>query len=237
MTLLERVLHLRTAAAAADDAYAIRQRTGALVTEAEKVESLLKDVRQIAGGMAELRAAGILPDGELAPADIDKAARMLRQTAAALAVQDIDAPLDSIRAHIKQARSLTDSLRQAAGHAWVKELNRDIPPINEDLVDALDKSGMNVEQLRAKIENAHGVLDVLRNRAVPQSGDVAKLQAVRESLRSCGEGISRIVDPALARVIMEAQEATGMPLSSITPEILARLAQLGILDRFRVRLR
>ncbi|MBL1109383.1 hypothetical protein JK361_33200 [Streptomyces sp. 5-8] len=237
MTLLERIQHLRTAAAAADDAHAIKQRTGALVTAAETVESLLKDVRQVAGGMAELRAVGISPSRDLPDAATDKVTSLLRETAASLAAQDVDAPLDGVKAHIKQARALIDGLRQAVDGAWAKELSRDTPPINEDLVNALAKSGLDIEQLRAEIENAHGILNVLRNRAVPQVGDVAKLASARESLRSCGERISRLVDPTLARVIMEAQEATGMPLSSITPEVLTQLARLGILDRFWVRLR
>ncbi|MEV8606249.1 hypothetical protein AB0465_41015 [Streptomyces griseoviridis] len=237
MTLLERIQHLRTAAAAADDARAIKQRTGALVTAAEAVESLLKDVRQVAGGMAELRAGGIALGEDLPDAAMDKVISLLKETAASLATQDVDAPLDSVKAHIKQARTLIDGLRQAVDGAWVKELSRDTPPINEDLVNALAKSGLDIEQLRAEIENAHGILNVLRNRAVPQPGDIAKLAAARESLRSCGEEIGRLVDPALARVIMDAQEATGMPLISFTPGVLTQLARLGILDRFWVRLR
>lgn len=237
MTLLERIQHLRTAAVAADDAHAIKQRTGALVTTAETVENLLKDVRQVAGGMIEFRAAGIFPSGSLPDAATEKVTSLLRETAASLAAQDVDAPLDSAKAHIKQARTLIDGLRQDVDGAWAKEVSRDIPPINEELVDALAKSGMDIEQLRGEIENARGILSVLRNRAVPQAGDIAKLAAVRESLQSCGEKISRLVAPALAGVIMDALGDSGTPLSSFTPEVITQLAQLGILDRFWVRLK
>jgi hypothetical protein len=237
MTLLERIQHLRTAAAAADDAHAIKQRTGALVTAAEAVESLLKDVRQVAGGMAELRAGGIALGEDLPDAAMDKVNSLLRETVASLAAQDVDAPLDSVKAHIKQARTLIDGLRQTVDNAWAKELSRDTPPINEELVDALAKSGMDIEQLRGEIENARGILTVLRNRAVPQAGDIARLVAARESLQSCGEKITRLVAPALAGVIMEALGDSGAPLSSFTPEVITQLAQLGILDRFWVKLK
>ncbi len=54
-------------------------------------------------------------------------------------------------------------------------------------------------------------------------------------LRACGEEISTLVDPALAEGILKSQ-AEGVPLNWFTPERIAALTELGILDRFRVHL-
>lgn len=236
MTLIEQVQRLRVAAVAAHDQDKINRRTGELAEQAHSVETLIKTMQRLSRGVAELGAAHAAFDAGLGPqaAQLAAALHVLAET---LPSQDADTPPQALKAHVKAADGFVKGLRESVERAWAAERNREIPVINEDLVATLGKSGIEVEEISIKIEKAHGVLNVLNNRAVPESGDVARLSAALESLQACGKQISALVDPVLARVITGAQEANGTPLNSFTPEVLAGLSRLGILDRFWVRLR
>ena len=236
MTLIEQVQRLRVAAVAAHDEDRIKRRTGELAGQAENVETLIETMQRLSRGVAELRAAQVTLDTDLGPQAAQLAAA-LHALAESLPGQDADTPLQPLKANVKAADGFVKGLRETVEQAWAAECNREVPVINEDLVAALGKSGIDMEEIRVKIEKAHGVLNVLKNRAVPELGDIAKLTAALESLQACGKQISELVDPILARVITSAQEAAGAPLNSFTPEVIAGLSRLGILDRFWVRLR
>ncbi|MER7062777.1 hypothetical protein C0Q93_11605 [Streptomyces albidoflavus] len=236
MTLIEQVQRLRVAAVAAHDEDKINRRTGELAGQAENVETLIETIQRLSRGVVELRTAHTALDTDLGPQAAQLAAD-LEALAETLPSQDADAPLQALKAQVKAADGFVKGLRKSVEQAWTAERNREVPVINEDLVATLSKSGIDVEEIRIKIEKAHGVLNVLNNRVVPESGDVARLTAALESLQACGKQISVLVDPILARVIMGAQEAAGTPLNSFTPEVLTSLSRLGILDRFWVRLR
>ncbi|OIJ62871.1 hypothetical protein [Streptomyces mangrovisoli] len=236
MTLIEQVQRLRVAAAAAHDQDKINRRTGELAGQAESVETLIETIQRLSRGVVELRASHAPFDADFAPQAAQLAAD-LHVLAETLPSQDADTPPQALKAQVKAADGFVKGLRGSVEQAWTAERNREVPVINEDLVATLSKSGIDVEEIRNEIEKAHGVLNVLNNRAVPEAGDVARLAAALESLRACGKQITALVDPALARVIRGAQETNGTPLNSFTPEVLAGLSRLGILDRFRVRLR
>lgn len=236
MTLIEQVQRLRVAAVAAHDQDKINRRTGELAGQADTVEMLIKTMQRLSRGVAELRAAHAAFDAGLGPQAAQLAAD-LHVLAEMLPSQDADTPPQALKGHVKAADGFVKGLRGSVEQAWTAERNREVPVINEDLVATLSKSGIDMEEIRNEIEKAHGVLNILKNRAVPEPGDIARLAAALESLRACGKQITALVDPALARVIAGAQEGNGTPLNSFTPEVLAGLSRLGILDRFWVRLR
>ncbi|MFJ4924371.1 hypothetical protein [Streptomyces sp. NPDC088736] len=236
MTLIEQVQRLRVAAVAAHDEDKIKRRTGELAGQAERVETLIETIQRLSRGAAELRAAHAALDPDLGPqaAQLSADLHVLAET---LPSQDADTPPQALKAQVKAADGFVKSLRESVEQAWAAERSREVPVINEDLVATLSKSGIDVEEISIKIEKAHGVLNVLKTRDVPHLGDVARLAAALESLQACGQQISELVDPVLGRVITGAQEANGTPLNSFTPDVLAGLSKLGILDRFWVRLR
>ncbi|MEW2130630.1 hypothetical protein [Streptomyces sp. NPDC005435] len=236
MTLIERVQRLRVAAIAAHDEDKINRRTGELAGQAERVETLIETVQRLRRGVAELRSAHAAFDADLGLRAAQLAAD-LHVLAETLPGQDADTPPQALKVHVKAVDGFVKGLRESVEQAWTAERNREVPVINEDLVATLSKSGIDVEEIRIKIEKAHSVLNVLKNLAVPETGDIARLAAALESLQACGKQITALVDPVVARAITGALEAAGTPLNSFTPEVLAGLSRLGILDRFRVRLR
>jgi hypothetical protein len=86
------------------------------------------------------------------------------------------------------------------------------------------------------IESAKLALLTLSNRTLPEPGDDAKLQKALDTLDSSGERIGKLIDPAIADVVVRAQGG-GVPYSEMTPEVISALKKLGILDRFRVVLK
>jgi hypothetical protein len=234
-SLIERVQDLRVAAAASNDENQIRSRTGDLTTLAERVEQCATAFPRLAAGLGELRRVGIRPASDLV-SDATQVVATMGALANTLQSLPLDAPLDGPRAQVKQVESFIKSVNTFVEDAWAELRDRDTSPINETLVEALARSGLNVDDIRNDMTRAQTTLFVLANRKLPESGDVAKLEQARESLRSCGERISKVVDPSLAALILGAQDTLGMPLSRFTSEVLAALHGLGILDRFRVTL-
>jgi hypothetical protein len=148
----------------------------------------------------------------------------------------VDANLDLAKVQVRNAGKFAADLRAFVADGWHRHVTQPLPPINRDLVDALAKSGLDVESIRAALESAHGQLLVIVNRTIPLKGDVDKFSAAFESLRGCGDRIGNVVDPDIADGILGAQEGAGMPLAWFTAERLQTLSDLGIIDRFRVRL-
>ncbi|MDX3106012.1 hypothetical protein [Nonomuraea angiospora] len=233
---MERVQRLRTAAVAADDENTIKRRTGELVDIAQSVESLIETIKRLGNGVAELRTTGVRMNTELAQ-KAPQVVAMLYALSDSLPNQAVDASLNEAKMQVKAAQGFVNNLRLSVEEAWKAKRSREVPAINDDLITALARSGIEVEEIRIEIERAQGTLAILNNRAIPELGDVERLTRALEILRSCGKRISELVDPTLAQIILNTQETTGMPLSSFTPEILAGLTRLGILDRFWVRLR
>ncbi|RPE31821.1 hypothetical protein [Kitasatospora cineracea] len=231
MTLIERIQRLRQAAADVEDEDRIKQRTGQLVSLGKAVDTTLGTLAGLDEAVAELRTSGFsLPAEVLARAD--QASKALRALTATLR-QDGTA---SSTAGVQSAHTYAKSLRQTVEGAWKEKRQYTLPAINEDLVDTLDRSGIDVEAIRTKIEKARWQLKSLESRPLPKRGDIATLTTTLQNLAECGRDITELVDPILTEVIMDTQSPEGARLSAFTPDVLAGLAALGILDRFRVRL-
>ncbi|MFF7458662.1 hypothetical protein [Kitasatospora sp. NPDC008115] len=231
MTLIERIQRLHQAAADVEDEDRIKQRTGQLVSLGKAVDTALDTLLGLEEAMAELRTAGFsLPAETLARAD--EASRALRTLTAALRQKRVVPPA----AGVQGAQAYAKSLRQTVEGAWKERRQYTPPAIDEDLVDTLDRNGIDIEAIRTKIEKARWQLKNLESRSLPKRGDIAALTTALQSLAECGQDITELVDPILTKVIMDTQSPEGAQLSAFTPEVVAGLAALGILDRFRVRL-
>ncbi|MFF2351868.1 hypothetical protein ACFVVL_19060 [Kitasatospora sp. NPDC058115] len=231
MTLIERIQRLHQAAADVEDEDRIKQRTGQLVSLGKTVDTVLGTLMGLEEAVAELRTAGFsLPVEVLTRAG--EASKALRMLAAALR-QNGAVPSAG---GVQSAHTYAKALRQTVEGAWKDQRQYTPPAINEDLVDTLDRNGIDVEAIRTRIESARWQLDSLESRSLPKRGDIAALTTALQSLAECGRDITELVDPILTKVIMDTQSTEGARLSAFTPEVLAGLAALGILERFRVRL-
>jgi hypothetical protein len=234
MSLLTRVTNLRTAAVAVDDVVKIKTRTGDLRTLSERLTVPSHDLPALITALAELTSIGVHLDSDLVQ-DAVETTGSLHALASALPGLPVDAPLDGVKLQVKSAESFIKKLSQFVESHWLPFRDQDLPAINEDLVEALAAGGVDVEDVRNKLISAQVKISGIRNRPIPQEGDVGKFNDAREALRACGEEISTLVDPVLADGILRAQ-TDGVSLSWFTPERIDAVTALGILDRFRVRL-
>lgn len=235
MSLRSRIQDLRTAAAVANDEHQVHLRTGQLADLSDRLGGPAQDLPALKVALTEVRQL----DVEM-PTDLDQEAVQvaggLREVAAELPAMALDASLDLAKARVRNAEKFAAQLRALVADAWQRHVTQPLPPINNELVDALAQGGFDVESIRDALESAQGQFLAIVNRTIPLEGDVAKFSAAFESLRACGDQIGTVVDPDIAEGILGAQEEPGMPLAWFTAERLQMLTELELIDRFRVRL-
>lgn len=165
-----------------------------------------------------------------------KVVERLRDIAQRLPGLRADDDLEFVKGGVAYAEKYAQGLKSIVEAAWDDFVNQPLPAIDQDLVDALARGGINVEDIRADLESADGKLFVLRNRRIPDRGSVGNYRNAVETLRRSGERIGDVVDADIAEGIIKSQRSTGMPLTWFTPERIEKLRALGIMDRFKVRL-
>lgn len=234
MNLLDRIHQLQLKAVAADDDHKIKSRSGEFTTLRERIETSIEIAARVGVGRKELEFAGIIQD------DYDQT-----RTDALVVVQDlistieklsVEAKFDTVKtqgtnveAHFKRSEKFVTS-------SWKGCLPSTPPRVDDDLLDALEHGGVDVESIRSDIEGAKLTLLALNTRRLPEIGDTAKLQTALATLNSSEERIGEVIDPAIAGVVVRAQRE-GVPYAEMTPEIISALSELGILNRFRVVLK
>ena len=234
MTLLDRIHQLQLKAVAADDEDKIKRRSGEFTMLRERLVTATANAARVDAGRKELQSAGVVQnDYEQHRSVMLASVKDLKATVENLSVETkFDAAKmqgNTIETHFKNSEiSVTN--------AWKQHLSSAQPAVDDDLLDALERVGVDVEAIRSDIESANLALLVLRNRVVPEPGDCAKLQNALDTLNSSGERIGKLIDPAIADIVMRAQ-GDGVPYLEMTSEVISALKKLGVLDRFRVVLK
>lgn len=234
MSLLTQVTSLRNAAVAVDDVVKIKTRTGELRTLSDRLGTPARELPVLITALDELAAIGAPLDSDSIQ-DATETVTALRSLASALPGLSIDATLELPKSQVKSAENLAKKFALFVEAHWLPFRDQELPAINEELVEALAAGGVDVEDVRSKLITAQAKLSGIRWRNIPHEGDVAKFNEAVDVLRACGEEVSTLVDPTLADGILKAQ-TEGVPLSWFTPERIAAVTELGILNRFRVRL-
>lgn len=234
MTLLDRIDQLHLRAVAADDEEKIKSRAGEFAMLSERLQAATANAERVNAGRKELSSAGIVQDdheqNQASALEVVKYLTTMVEDLSVIAKFDaVKMQGSTIEAHFKRSEKFVSD-------AWRSYVPKAMPAVDDDLLDALDQAGINVEAIRSDIERAAAALLTLRNRVLPELGDNHKLQSALETLNSSGRRIGEVVDPAIADVIVRAQ-GSGVLYAEITPEVILGLKELGILDRFRVVLK
>jgi len=235
MTLKARVADLRTAAIAADDVVQIQSRTGELRALHTRLSSLVENLPKLVAALSELATIELTLDADVKN-DCSETVSGIQSLAATIESLPINAPLDTSKAQVKAVENLAKELGQFITVHWQGFLGQDIPPINEELIDALADGGVDVENVRQDLNEAQSDIVILKARVYPREGDFARFSAAVEKLHACGEQVSTLVDPDLAEGILKAQSNEGIPVAWFTAGRIAEIEKLGILERFTVRL-
>lgn len=233
MTLLERIQNLQLRAVAADDESKIKTRVGEFTTLRDQISAATSSARRVEVGRMELLTVGRTEDGDAQ----SRAAvlRIVEDLIGAAKTLPVEARIDATRLSTRTVVDFFGKSQKWVEDNWRVALQSGQSEVDDDLLDALEHGGIDVESIRHDIDQAESVLFSLRYRSIPEAGDYARLVHAREALSSVGARISELIDPRIAGVIVRAQ-TEGVPFTEFTDEVVARLRQLGILDRFRIRL-
>jgi hypothetical protein len=126
--------------------------------------------------------------------------------------------------------------------AWVQltwsevRASLDMPAVDEELLNQLDRAGLDVEDLRGPVESAQGDLLLLESRHLPVKGDIARLMAAAAKRRGVVDRLQQLLSPAVARFIVAASKPPGAPLALLTEEVRAFLNHHDIESRYHIRL-
>lgn len=236
MTLRSTIQDLRAHADAAKDQHRVKVRTGEFAEISARVSQRLTELPKLNTGLAEVMQLDLeMPAGR--EQEAEQVIEGLRALAAELPRMTMEQSLDLAKASVRSTERYVDRLRAIVSDAWRAHVSQPPPPINHDLIDALARGGVDVEEIREELETARGRLLAITSRTIPDAGDVEKFRAVIEAIQHCGERLGGVVDADVAEGLVGSQRSSGMPLTWFTPERLSKLAALGIVDRFRVRLR
>lgn len=234
MTLMDRLNALSLRAVAADNENQIKARSGEFVQITEEVKLTTKSAKEVEAARSELRAAGIEQEGyDQLREETVATANDLISTVRSLPVS---AKLDTVKSQVKTVERFFSGAERWVEREWKEILAADPPAIDDALLDALQQSGVDVEDIRAEIERGELALLSLRNRRLPRAGDLERLQGALQALDESSKKVGHVVDPIVADVLVESQ-GEGAPLASLTPPVLSELKRLKILDRFTVVLR
>lgn len=234
MTFLEKISQLRLKAVAADDEDRIKSRSGEFTALRERLQSAAANAASVDVGRKELHAAGETQDGY--NQDRAFALAVIQELESLVETVSVEAKFDAVKMQGSLIESHFKRSEKWVADSWRSYVPKATPALNDELLDALEQGGIDVEAIRSDIENAAVTLLTLRNRSLPEPGDNAKLQRALDTLNSSGERIGELVDPAIADVIVRAQGG-GVPYLDLTPEVILALQKLGILERFRVVLK
>jgi hypothetical protein len=236
MSLRGTIQTLRAHAEVANDEHQVKIRTGQFADMSARLRPALAELSGLNIGLAEVQKFGMeLPSDH--KQDANQVAAGLRMLATELPTVTFEQNLDLAKARVRAAVKYVSELHALVADAWQALINQPPPAVNSDLVDALAQGGVDVEEIRDELESARGRLVAISSKTIPGEGDVETFRASVAAIRRCGEKLGEVVDADIADGIVGAQELSGMPLAWFTHERLEKLAKLGIIDRFQVRLR
>lgn len=231
MTLAQRIHDLQLRAVAATDEERIKTRSGEYTAITEQLVETAGRAARVATARAELASAGILQDG--LDQDQDRALAVIHEVADTVSTLRVDAKLDSVKMQVSSIIRFFGESQSWAVQAWRSLVPTELPTVDDDLLDALENGGFDIEAIRADIEQARSNVLVLRSRSLPDTGDHRRLQEALEVLAHSSKRIVDLVDPIVADLVVRAQ-TEGVPIDELTPDVVTELRRLGIVNRFRV---
>lgn len=234
MTLLERIQTLQLRALAADDESKIKTRVGEFTTLRDQISAATSNALRVEVGRKELLAVGHAENGDAQGRTA--VLRIVEDLIEAAKTLPVEARIDATRMSTRTVVDFFGKSQKWVEDNWRVALQAGQPEVDDDLLNALEHGGIDVESIRHDIDQAETVLFSLRFRSIPEAGDYTRLIHAREALRSVGARISELIDPRIAGVIVRAQ-SEGVPFTEFTDEVIAGLRQLGILERFRIRMK
>lgn len=238
MTLVSRAQQLDEVLQLAHDAERTQERLGRAHDSATSLNAVAEDLAGVREAVVELRrvsAEDVNPELRL---DCESLVSVLKQVKADLG--------DSLMVHVEKdyasvaadARDVGRRLRGWAASAWAKVIDdQNLPEVNTDLVDDLERAGLDVEEIQNAVVTAQSELMLLQGRPLPKAGDGERLDRVKVNLHKAVELLKERLPDAVATFIAAAGRSPGADLSFLTKEVHDFLIEHEIDARYGIRLK
>jgi hypothetical protein len=206
-----------------------QERAGSLLEVGNRLEELVDAVHELSqAGREMLGSAAAQAKGTLA--DLRHALDEVRRNPIAPVDTDF-APL------VDQCKEFVRDMTAWAQGEWSGVRGAmDIPAVDEDLLDQLEASGLEMEEVRGPLASAEADLMLIDSRDLPREGDFNRLRACSDKLQGAIARLEELLPPAVAQFISEASKHPGAPLALLTEQVWTFLMDQEIESRYHVRL-
>lgn len=238
MTLLSKAEAIDGVLELVRDSERTQEKLGRAHDAASSLDAIVEDLQRITEGVNELRTS------ELAEVPSEFTSRCNELLAR---FQEVDSELRSnLMAHVERdyreliqgSREFCIEAKAWASSAWSLAIEgENLPKVNTDLVNDLERAGLDVEDIQNAVVTAQSDLMILQGRALPKHGDHEKLLRVRANMRKAVELLQTRLPDAVAEFIVAAARPDGAQLALLTQEVLDFLVEHGIDTRYGVRIR
>ena len=238
MTLLSKAEAINGVLDLVRDSERTQEKLGRAHDAASSLDVIVENLQRITEGVNELRTSEL---AEVPKEFISRCDELL------VRFQEVDEELRSnLMAHVE--RDYRDLIRSAgefcveakawASLAWSQAIQgENLPEVNTDLVNDLERAGLDVEDIQDAVVTAQSDLMILQGRPLPKHNDHEKLIRVRANMRKAVELLQARLPDAVAEFIVAAARPNGAQLSLLTQEVLDFLVEHDIDTRYGVRIR
>ncbi|MFV1362554.1 hypothetical protein AAHH97_03675 [Mycolicibacterium elephantis] len=235
MNISERLKRIERQAQIARDDGALRLDLGRIEKATTRVSTLAESLQKLATAYRELES--VIPG---LPTDLSPTIQAAVTGFVALRNQALEGDQTGARQEFNEALSelekLIGNLESALAQVWISyRNNRRRPSIDRGLLEALESSGLPVDDLISAYEDAEFEIRLADDRSLPNSGAVKRFDAALETLTSVADRFATVVPPSIAVFLQSASSPEGASLSALTDEVRSFLLEHGIAERFSIR--
>ncbi|MFI5509102.1 hypothetical protein ACIA48_16650 [Mycobacterium sp. NPDC051804] len=235
MMILDRLQQIEGRAQAARDDGTLRQDLNKLDRITQRLATLGRSLQKLITSYDELVTVKA-PECAPAVGNFRTIHTELTQMATLTNTQQLGGATPQFAERVGTAERVVNFVEGILGGAWAEYRNEHRRSVvDRELLDLLNRSGIDVEDLLEDYDKASFGLDLLSERALPHEGDVAKWNAHVDELRRVAEGLSGVVPAAISAFFRQTDSPTGAPLSALTDEVRAFLDNHNITDRYSIK--
>jgi hypothetical protein len=238
MTLINKAEAINGVLELVRDSERTQEKLGRAHDTASSLDPIVEDLVRITEGVNELRTSEL---AEVPNEFISRCNELLGR------FQEVDDELRSnLMAHVERdyrdliqsARELCIEAKAWASSAWSQAIEgENLPKVNTDLVNDLERAGLDVEDIQNAVVTAQSDLMILQSRPLPKHGDHEKLLRLRANMQRAVELLQTRLPDAVAEFIVAAARPHGAELALLTQAVFDFLVEHDIDTRYGIRIR
>lgn len=234
MSILERFERLETRAQIARDSGILQQELGKIERVINRVNGLTLSLSNVATAYRELHAVD--PNLRTLSLEIQKVVSALESLATQVRAQSSFGARQEFTDRLGPAEKSMKSVEESLRESWIRyQENNPRPAVDRDLLTIFKNSGLEVDHLIERFDDASRDLDNVTQFHLPRSGMVQRYQTSLDTLSAVSAGLTDVVPAPLASFFRQTDSPQGAPLSALTDDVVHFLTEHQLIDRYSIR--